>query len=615
MFDNSNLGSTIFENPYIRVRVFYSYVYLIPIMRASILYITILFFILSNSLLGQEKRVWNNTKEIQKQIVFHKNLLNVDSTIYYLDELINIHRNRQNEKELLETYVKKISNLLLFDKYPEAFQLALSTINNYCQESNKIGNCKSCGMTYLYLGELMITLQDYKQGVKYVDMVCEEEKGIMYYHHKANLYRLLELPDSALMISEEGIDWAKKNSKSKDLIAAYNNHGIIARHLNKFDKAIGAFSTAVEVVNSTDKNILHFAYIMGNLGSCYVEIEEYDKAYECLLIDAEGSIKYRAKGSYIQAELSLAEIEVLRKEHKRAINRLKSLLNNYEKHLSVDNKLKLFESFMSIYNSIGDKSSYKLYSEQWIELNKFHFQNQMGTHKTLIEQFNANALKQITQKIELEKQLVDQQLIIQQKVSEQKQLKNWTLIGFLLFTILLGLLLFLRFKAIQAKKTSIKDATLKLAIKEQEILTLKVQEENRNVQVLSHELILKQDFSSNLISQLSQLDNISKPELKSIELFVQNELDVKSTRGLIQQQMGELSNNFHLSLKIKHPDLSKSDIAFAAMIAMNMTNKEIGISKNMSTETIKTTKYRLKKKLNISLSESMDDYLMALLEE
>ncbi len=582
-------------------------------MKPSIIYIIIFAFTLCNSLCGQEKRVWTNAEEIQQFINYHKEQVNADSTIYFLDELIDFHKNRQNETALLNSYVKKISNLLLFNKHPEAFQLALSVASQYCQENDEVENCKVCGKVYLHLGALMVTMQDFRQGIKYLDMVCEEQEDLLFYHQKANLYCLLELPDSALMVSEKGIVWAKKSRDSKNIISAYNNHGIIARDLNKFDKAISAFSGAIEVIDSTGKNILDYAYVMGNLGSCYDAVGEYDKAYECLLIDAEGSVEYPAKGSYVQAELLLAEIEISRKEHKKVIKRLKNLLNNYEKHLSVLNKLVAYEYLMNTYNAIGNKDSYKRYSKKWITLNKFHFQNQMGTHKTLIEQFNSNALKQVTQKIELEKQLVDQKLIIQQKVSEQKQVKNWVLIGVLLVAILVGLLLFLRFKAIQAKKASIKDSDLKLAVKEQEILALKVQEENKNVKELSHELLVKQDFATSLIKQLDQLENISKPELKSIEFFIQNELDVKSTRVQLLQQMGDLSNNFYNELKISHSDMTELELKLAAMVVMQMSNKEIAISSNITLESAKKSKNRLKKRLALQPTDDLTLYLKGFL--
>ena len=77
--------------------------------------------------------------------------------------------------------------------------------------------------------------------------------------------------------------------------------------------------------------------------------------------------------------------------------------------------------------------------------------------------------------------------------------------------------------------------------------------------------------------------------------------------------MGELSGSFHSNLKIKHPELSKSDVVFASLIAMNMTNKEIATSKSMSSDTVKTTKNRLKKKLNLAKNDNLIDYLNKLL--
>ena len=44
-------------------------------------------------------------------------------------------------------------------------------------------------------------------------------------------------------------------------------------------------------------------------------------------------------------------------------------------------------------------------------------------------------------------------------------------------------------------------------------------------------LLVKQDFSEKLINQLGQIESLSKPEIKNIEFFIQNELDVKSSRA------------------------------------------------------------------------------------
>ena len=117
----------------------------------------------------------------------------------------------------------------------------------------------------------------------------------------------------------------------------------------------------------------------------------------------------------------------------------------------------------------------------------------------------------------------------------------------------------------------------------------------------------------NLIEKLDQLENISKPELKSVELFIQNELDIKSTRAMLQNQMGDLSSNFYNELKIKHPKLSGIELKVAAMVVMNMTNKEIAISRNMETSSVRVAKNRIKKKIGLPSEVSLLNCLTQLI--
>ena len=112
-----------------------------------------------------------------------------------------------------------------------------------------------------------------------------------------------------------------------------------------------------------------------------------------------------------------------------------------------------------------------------------------------------------------------------------------------------------------------------------------------------------------MIKQLEKLDSLSKPELNNIEFFIQNELDIKSNRAELQNQMGEFSSNFIGELKINHPELSELEIKLAGMVVMKMTNKEISISKNTTLASSKKAKNRLKKKLDLAPDEELTAYL------
>ena len=168
---------------------------------------------------------------------------------------------------------------------------------------------------------------------------------------------------------------------------------------------------------------------------------------------------------------------------------------------------------------------------------------------------------------------------------------------------------FLRYRSIASEK----EAQFDLVKKEQEILQLIVKNEKQTVQALSLELMVKKDFATSLKDKLGEIDTISDSDLKNVELFIQNELDLKSTRAELQVQMGDLSSEFYNEMKVKHPVLTEMDLKLAAMVVMNMSNKDISISKNITSASVRIAKNRLKKKLNLSEEDNLTEYLKELL--
>jgi DNA-binding CsgD family transcriptional regulator len=197
----------------------------------------------------------------------------------------------------------------------------------------------------------------------------------------------------------------------------------------------------------------------------------------------------------------------------------------------------------------------------------------------------------------------------QEKLKAEKRL---IIVGLVALFIII-LLLFLRYRSIQSKNSILKQVQLETVKKEQEILKLRVKEENRNVRELSLELITKKEFSETILKKLRQFKQVSKSDLMNLEMFIQNELGIKSTRAELQNQMGELSLNFYTELKIHHPNLSEIEVKLAAMIVMKMSNKEIAINKNITPPSVRIAKVRLKKKLEIPKETDLSEYLSALL--
>ena len=527
--------------------------------------------------------------------------------MYYGDLFLNHRIKYGTVNQAIEAYWHRINNLKKFNKLNEAFRLTITVYDQYCSNNNDNIDCETCWTIFENLSQFMISTKNYRQGINYFNNGCIPQKSGKYFYWKAKLYVLLNEPDSALIQTSESIRIAQLQNIPEVVVAAYNQHGLIAKSLERYDDAIFAFSEAIKLVDSLTLDEKRFGYLIGNLGSCYYQKGAFDEAYNRLQIDAEKSKeREQDRGSYLNAEILLAKIDLKRKDYKLALDRLDGLMEVYEPTLIPFQKLSVLELYMQAFKLSGNNSKYEFYLNQWITLTKTETASNIDANQNLIEAYSANAIEQAIQQIKTEKELLNQKLVIEK---QERRLQKWFLIGGALSVILFILFFLYRYR----RRAWLKGIELKLAKKEQDFLKLKVQEEGRNVRILSHELMFKQDFSKSLVKQLKQIENISKPALKNIEFFIENELDLKSTRAQLQNQMGNLSSNFYTDLKIKHGNITELELKLAGMVVMQMSNKEIALSKNTTLESSKKAKNRLKKKLGIPPNGELSAYLNSFL--
>lgn len=502
--------------------------------------------------------------------------------------------------------------LIDFDRQNEAFQLALETNAEYCADKKGSDNCEPCGEIQLQLVSFMRTMQEYRQALRYLKTQCGAALNSSSAFMEAALYCDLDLPDSALLITANYIQVTQQGENSIILVHAFNNHGLIAKRLNRLDEAVPAFSTAILLLDSLDEYRDFYHIIAGNLGSIYFLKGDDERAYEYLSFDSEWSLKEGNIRSFTYVERDLTTIDIRRKDYQKAIARLNILLEKNE-HAEISARLAVLELFMIVYKATGNVTEYDYYAQQWMSLKKVEIEENRLRHKEVVGAYAANSLRQVTKQLEVERKLFEEEQASEKIKLENERLNKSLWIGALVTAILFILFFFWRYRSNQRKRTLIRETQLQLSKTEQEFLELKVKEETRNVKALSLELLVKQDFSMNLIEQLDQVEGISRADKTNIQLYIQNELDVKSARAQFEDQMGELSGAFYNKIKTEHPNLTKIDLKLAAMVVMKMTNKEIAVSKNITVESVSIAKNRLKKKLNLGADDDLSAQLSNLL--
>lgn len=550
---------------------------------------------------------YEKAKSIWIKFHYYSSINHYDSCMYYGDLWLNHHIKYGTVHETIYAYYHKIKNLKKFNEQDEAFRLTLTAYDQYCSKYNNNTDCESCWILFEDLSQFMIKIKNYRQGINYFNNGCIPQKSGKSFYWKARLYVLLDEPDSALIQTLESIRIAQIENIPNNLVAAYNQHALIAKGLEKYDDAIVAFSKAIELVDSLELDERRYGYLMGNLGSCYYQKGDFDAAYNYLQIDVDKSKKREQDiESYLNAEIMLIEIDLKRKDHKLALYRLDGLMEVEELFFTPLQKLTVLDLYMQVFKLNGNQYKYEFYLNQLIASTKAEATSRIDVSQNLSEQLSVNRLEKITKQIENEKQLLSQQLIINE---QESRFQKWLLIAGTLFIVLVALFFLYSYR----KRALLKDTLFKLAKKEQDILKLKVQEESRNVNILSQELMGKQELSKKIIDKLKYVEGINKPTLKNIEFFIDNELGVKSIRASIQNQIGRLSDNFYVGLKIKHAKLTDLELKLAAMVVMKMSNKDIALSRSITLESSKKAKNRLKKKLGVPPDGDLSAYLNSFL--
>lgn len=129
-----------------------------------------------------------------------------------------------------------------------------------------------------------------------------------------------------------------------------------------------------------------------------------------------------------------------------------------------------------------------------------------------------------------------------------------------------------------------------------------IEQRNNNLRNLRDNLntALEGDFNKSTINEISNPD-LSK-ELDSI-------IKSRSSFDSFKNQFTKAFPNFFKTLINMHPTLSPTDLQLCAYIKMNQTNQDIASINNLSTRSVESQRYRLRKKLNIDKQTDLFNYL------
>jgi len=168
------------------------------------------------------------------------------------------------------------------------------------------------------------------------------------------------------------------------------------------------------------------------------------------------------------------------------------------------------------------------------------------------------------------------------------------------------------------KESKINNQESELQLKEKQHLKDQLELKNKEVaakalSILKHNETLQQ-LAQKLRVLNSQIDTNNFQGKKELEKII-HELEVNSRHSSwndFDSAFRQVNNDFYDKLLAICPDLTPAEIKLAALLKLNLSTKEIEAITFKSESGIKSTRHRLRKKLNLGSDENLSTFLIQL---
>lgn len=211
----------------------------------------------------------------------------------------------------------------------------------------------------------------------------------------------------------------------------------------------------------------------------------------------------------------------------------------------------------------------------------------------------------------------DKQLKLIQKEKDIALLINYLLWGTLGFLIIIsaGIILFLKRinkrdkLLLQTKEALVKAIEEQKRLKEQQMQN-EIEFKESQLSAMTFQMLQKNGLMQELKERLEQDKNISDDN--GLSKIISKGLNHDKEWSDFNSYFESINKNFYARLKQAYPDISPNDLKICALIKLNLSIKEMAGILNISPDSVKTARYRLRKKLQLNTEDNLTDFILNL---
>lgn len=187
----------------------------------------------------------------------------------------------------------------------------------------------------------------------------------------------------------------------------------------------------------------------------------------------------------------------------------------------------------------------------------------------------------------------------------------------ILFTSILGARLSVDFYSknkvkIKLMQSELNEKQLKLTELEKLRLQQELQFKNKDLTSFGVEITKNRAFLKSIYTKLLTIEKSEKIDYENLREILKNiksQLLTHNDYNHFNENVEKVNHAFTAKLKKAYPSLTPNEIHLASLLLLKLNTKEIATIKNISPNSVKVLRYRLRQKLNLETSINLSEFL------
>ncbi|KAA5827823.1 tetratricopeptide repeat protein [Algibacter amylolyticus] len=460
---------------------------------------------------------------------------------------------------------------------------------------------------YKHLGLDSEAIRNYHQAQ---DIYLKKDTLYVYANNKiASIHLHLKQYDKALEYSQRSISIGNLIPYQKGLASASAIIGSVYEKQGHYDKALNYQKQSL-IIFETLSDSTGIALTNENIGSIYEDLEQFDLAY-----------KYFTKAYNFETD-STTNLKI------NIINNLSDVNRKQKKYKQA---LELTQRALQLarqeHNKQQEESALKDLARTYAELQHFEkAYTYLNQQKTIQEQALKNQNMQLVSAMEVlynvkEKEAQVAILNKQNKISETRQIAI-ALISIAIIIVFVVWLIHLKKRKKQEQK--LLKYKQKLLQADLNIKTAQEASLKREIDIkisaltnyslnLAHKNKLLADVSRTLNNLKTRNGDFVKTKLPNIIKDINSDLSKENEWTELMAYFSQINPNFFTTLKEQvHEELTSSEMRLCMLLRLNLSSKAIASILNITPDSVRIARYRMRKKLPITSKNDLQAYILNL---